>query len=101
MIIYNVTTHVSHSIKELWVEWMKQKHIPEIMGKNCFAKFQFVELLDVDATEGVTYAVQFYAKSKALYNKYIEIHAAQLREDSLKTWGDKVIAFRSLMKVVD
>lgn len=49
----------------------------------------------------MTYAVQFYAESKALYNKYIEIHAPALREDSLKTWGNKVIAFRSLMKVID
>ena len=101
MFIYNVTTHVSHSIKELWVEWMQQKHIPEIMGKDCFIKYQFVELLEVDQSEGMTYAVQFYAESKALYNKYIEIHAPALREDSLKTWGNKVIAFRSLMKVID
>lgn len=101
MIIYNVTTHVSHTIKDLWVDWMKQKHIPEIMGKNCFIKYQFVELLEVDETEGVTYAVQFYAESKALYIRYIEIYATALREDSLNTWGNQVISFRSLMKVVD
>jgi hypothetical protein len=101
MIIYNVTTHVSHSVKELWIEWMKKKHIPEIMNKGCFTKYQLVELLEVDETEGKTYAVQFYAESRLLYDNYVELHAPGLREDSLKAWGQNVISFRSVMKVID
>ena len=101
MIIYNVTTHVSHSISDVWVEWMKHKHIPEIMNTDCFLKYQFVRLLDTDETEGITYAVQFFAENKKSCDKYIELFAPKVRVDALKSWGNKTIAFRSLMEVVE
>lgn len=101
MIIYNVTTHVSHPIADIWIDWMKQKHIPEIMDTRCFIKYQFVKLLDSDETEGVTYAVQFYAENKALYQKYLQSFAQAMREDALNKWGKQIIAFRSLMELVE
>jgi len=100
MLIYNVTIQLDHSIHELWVEWMKTKHIPEVMATGCFTHHQFVRILETDETEGVTYATQYFAESKADYNRYIELHAPALREDSLRTWGNKFIGFRSIMQVV-
>ena len=101
MIIYNVTTHVAHSISDLWVAWMKEKHIPEIMEKGCFNKYQFVRLLDSDESEGVTYAVQFYATDRKSYEMYLNTYAPALREDALRSWGNKIIGFRSLMESID
>lgn len=101
MFIYNVTIKIDHSIQEAWPIWMKQKHIPEVMATNCFTKFQFVRVIDIDETDGITYAAQYYAASKADYNRYIEIHAATLREDANRSWGNKFIGFRSIMQVVD
>jgi len=101
MIIYNVTTHVAHSINEAWLEWMMQKHIPEIMATACFEKYQLVKLLDTDETEGNTYAIQFYAENRLLYDRYINSFAQTMRDDSFKSWGNKTIAFRSLMEVIE
>ena len=100
MIIYNVTTHVDHSIHETWLAWMKETHIPEVMQTKCFTKYQLVKLLEADETEGVTYAAQYYADSKADYNRFIELHATALRQSIIEKWGDKIVAFRSLMQVV-
>jgi hypothetical protein len=100
MFIYNVTTQISHQIHQAWLAWMQEKHIPEVMAKGCFTKFQFVRLLEVDESESVTYATQYYVESKADYNRYIEIHAAALRADAIKSWGNHAIGFRSLMQVV-
>lgn len=101
MFIYNVTIKVDPSIHEEWVIWMKEKHIPQVMATGCFIKHQFVRLLETDETEGPTYAAQYYAESKADYNRYIEIHAPALRQDGVNTWGNKFIGFRSLMQVVN
>lgn len=101
MIIYNVTTHVAHSISERWVSWMKVKHLPEIMAKGCFSKYQFVKLLQTDELEGVTYAVQFYAPDQEAYEHYLEMYAPALREDAFGSWGNKIISFRSLMECID
>lgn len=100
MFIYNVTTKVDPSIHEIWVEWMKQTHIPDIMKTGCFTEFQFVKLLEQDESDGPTYAVQYRAASKADYNRYLEIHANQLRNQVFAVWGNKFISFRSLMQVV-
>ena len=100
MIIYNVTTHIDHSIHEEWVKWMQEIHVPEVMKSGCFTKNQLVKILETDETEGITYAVQYYAESKAAYNRYISIYAAALREATLNKWGNKMIAFSSLMQVV-
>jgi len=101
MFIYNVTIKIEPSINEAWVQWMQTTHIPDVMATNCFTHHQFVKLLEVDETDGITYAVQYYAESKAKYNKYIEQFATQLREASFKVWGNKFIAFRSIMQVVN
>jgi Domain of unknown function (DUF4286) len=100
MYIYNITTKVHTSIHEAWKDWMKNTHIPEIMATGCFIESQFVRILELDDSEGPTFATQFSAQSKADYNRYIEIHAPKLRNNSMAKWGDKIIGFRTLMELV-
>ncbi len=101
MIIYNVTTKVDLSIAEEWLQWMRREHIPEVVATGCFTHAVILQMIEVDNTEGHTYAVQYHADSKALYNKYIRDYSEALRAKSLSSWGDKVIAFRSVLQVVD
>ena len=100
MLIYNVTAIVEPSIHEAWVAWMKNKHIPEVMNTGCFSKFQFVQVLETDQSEGFTYATQYYAASKEDYQRYIDQFASTIQQDALNTWGNKFAGFRSLMQVV-
>ena len=100
MFIYNITIQVDWSIHEAWLQWMQDIHLPEILGTGCFEKHQFVRLIEIDETEGPTYAVQFYVASKANYNRYIELYAPALRQKGIELWTDKMIAFRTLMQIV-
>ena len=100
MFLYNVTIKLDHSIHAEWVQWMKDKHIPDIMQTGCFTGYKFVRLLDIDDTEGVTYATQYFAATKEDYDKYISVFANLLRDQALKLWGNKFMGFRTLMKEV-
>lgn len=100
MFIYNITSQTDWSIHEQWVEWMKEVHIPNIMQTNCFTKWQFVKVIDIDETDGVTYALQLYAESRSDYNRYLELFDAALRKHVSDKWGNKCIGFRTLMQVV-
>ena len=100
MIIYNVTIKVDASIAESWQAWMLEEHIPEVMQTRCFSGYKVVRLLEVDESEGPTYAIQYLAESKADYNRYIQLHASGLRDASYQKWGDRFIAFRSVMQVI-
>jgi Domain of unknown function (DUF4286) len=101
MIIYNVTIKVAQVIATDWLEWLQTEHIPDVIATGCFTHATILRLLEVDDTEGPTYAVQYVAESKALYNLYIERHAALMREKGYTKWGDQFIAFRSVMQVVN
>lgn len=101
MIIYNVTIKVHGSIKEDWLLWLKEEHIPDVIQTGCFTHAVILRLIEVDDTEGPTYAVQYYAESKGLYNNYIENHAAAMRQKGFDKWGNNFIAFRTVMQVVN
>ena len=101
MIIYNVTIKVHESIKTEWLQWLKEEHIPDLIKTGCFSNAVILKLMEVDESEGPTYAVQYHAESKALYNIYIEKFAASMKQKSFSKWGDKFIAFRSVMQVVN
>lgn len=100
MIIYNVTIKVEGTIADAWLQWMLHEHIPDVMKTGCFDEYKVVRLLEVDDSEGPTYAIQYHAPSKADYNRYITVHAEGLRQKSFDKWGNRFIAFRSVMQVV-
>jgi hypothetical protein len=101
MIVYNVTVKVEESIAGAWLQWLFNEHIPEIMNTGCFSGYKVVRLLEVDDSEGPTYAVQYNADSKADYNRYVSLHAPQLRQKAFDKWGNGFIAFNSVMQVVE
>lgn len=99
-IVYNVTVMVQWSIQDAWTTWMQEIHIPEVMATHCFVGWRMYRLLEVDETEGPTYAIQYLANSRAQYDEYLQNHAVRLRKAGLDQWGNQFIAFRSLMEEV-
>ena len=101
MIIYNVTIKITSTIHADWLQWLKDEHVPDVIQTGCFTHATILRLLEVDDAEGPTYAIQYFAESKGLYNNYIENHAAIMRQKSFAKWGNQFIAFRSVMQVVN
>lgn len=101
MFIYNVTVKVDHSIAADWLTWLKKEHIPEVMGTGCFNTARVLELLENTDEEGLTYAIQYQAATKEDYDRYLEVYANLLRQKSFEKWGDRFMAFRTLMKIVN
>ncbi|MEO6734321.1 MAG: DUF4286 family protein [Ferruginibacter sp.] len=101
MIIYNVTIKVDSSIQNEWLAWLKENHVPEILETRCFTNANIMRLLETDDTEGPTYAIQYLAKSMAMYELYIEKFADIMRQKSFDKWGNQFISFRSVMQVVN
>ena len=100
MIVYNVTTKISNPIRKAWLQWIQEEHIPAIINTGCFTRATVLQLLEIDDHEGPTYVVQYFADSKSQYNRYMEKHAAQMRQEAFDKWGDQFISFRSVMQVI-
>jgi hypothetical protein len=91
---------VDWNIADEWVKWMQTNYFPEIIGTGCFEKHQFVQLLQVDETEGPTFAAQYYANTLNNYNDYLQNFASDFNNTLSRKWGDKCIVFGTLMKVI-
>jgi hypothetical protein len=100
MVIYNVTVKVDQSIADDWLAWMKQDHIPAILATKCFTGHKLVQVLELDDSEGPTYAVQYFADNLDDYKTYISEHASVMRKQATDKWGDSFIAFRSLLREI-
>jgi len=101
MIVYNITIKIHPGIEEEWIRWQKEEHIPDIMSSQNFIEYKFYKLLDQNEDDGLTYVVQYTASSIEDYKNYITNTAPLLREKAIKKWGDKFIAFRTVMQVVN
>ena len=101
MFVYNVTIKINVPIHDQWLEWMKNIHIPDMLSTDCFQDATILRLLEVDDTDGYTYAIQYKTESKSKYNQYTELYAPSMRQKTIEKWGDQFVAFRSFLEIVD
>lgn len=98
MIIYNVTIKVDQEIATEWVTWMKEEHIPELMNTGLFTDSRLCRLLEQDETEGITYIAQYFCDGMEQYNTYISEYARKMRDKGFTRFGNRFIAFRTIME---
>lgn len=100
MIIYNVTIKVELAIHEEWLSWMKETHIPEVMATGCFQAFRFFRILQEDEQDGISYCVMYETDTITAYFDYQREHAPRLQQESKSRFGDKYLAFRTILRSV-
>ncbi len=101
MLIYNVTVKPDASIADAWLHWMQEDHMPALMATGCFTGHRLCRLLDIDESDGPTYAAQYFCASRAAYDRYLTHHAPAMRAAGIRQFGERFSAFRTLMEVVE
>jgi hypothetical protein len=99
MIIYNVTIQVDNSVADEWLQWMKNEHIADVLQTGLFTDARLCKLLEQDESETKTYTAQYFCNSLEEYNKYISEFAQGMREKGFARFGNKFVAFRTVMEV--
>lgn len=98
--IYNVTVKVEKGIAAVWLQWLMEVHVPEVLATGCFTGAKILKICDIDESDGETYAIQYGTNTRSDYENYIANHADLLRKKSFDQWGNKFVAFRTLMEVI-
>ena len=101
MFIYNVTINVDESIHDKWLNWMQTNHIPAMLKTNKFTKAKLCKVLIDEEMGGITYSVQYTTKDKKTLEQYYKEDAPRLREEGLKLFKDKFVAFRTELQIID
>ena len=99
MYIYNVTINIDESVHNDWLSWI-QVHIQDVLATECFSTAKLTQVLVEEEMGGITYSIQYSAKTKEDLNKYYTLYAPKLRNESLKKFADKMISFRTELKVI-
>lgn len=100
MYIYNVTSNVDEAIHTQWLNWMKTKHIPEMLATGKFTSAKMVQVLIEEEMGGVTYAVQYATDSKETLDAYYKTEAPKLQKEAYELFGEKVVSFRTELKLI-
>lgn len=100
MIIYNVTSNIDESIHQKWLAWVKE-HIPQVLATGHFTEAKLTRVLVKEDMGGVTYSIQYRAKSREALEAYYKNNADTLRQDVLRHFGDQVLSFRTELEIVD
>lgn len=100
MFVYNVTLKIIPEIEMEWLQWQKEEHIPEILATGLFNENRFYRLLEQDEGEGITYVSQFFSPSQEYITRYLNEFASTIRKKAFEKWGNKFIAFRTTMRLV-
>ena len=99
MILYNVTVKIKNEVKDDWLKWMREIHIPDMMATNLFIDNKLLRIFDED-TDGTTYAIQYFCKDMETFQAYQGKHAKALQKDHSERYGKHYVAFRTLMEVI-
>lgn len=100
MIIYNVTINIHESVHDQWMDWMQNKHIADVLATGKFTSARMVKVLVEEEMGGVTYSIQYTTDCKETLQRYYDEDADRLREDGLRLFGDKMLAFRTELELV-
>jgi hypothetical protein len=99
MIIYNVTVNIENDVREEWLNWMKSKHIPDVMSTGYFIDYKICKVL-VDEEQGTTYSIQYSCESHENLQEYQKLHAPRLQKEVADKYANKFVAFRTLLEVI-
>ncbi len=100
MYIYNVTINIEDSAHDEWLIWIKQ-HIPKVLATGKFEKATFTKVMVEEDMGGQTYSIQYKTYSREALDAFYREDADKLRQEGLKKFADKMLAFRTELQIVD
>ncbi|MGY6563065.1 MAG: DUF4286 family protein [Luteibaculaceae bacterium] len=100
MIIYNVTVSIDYTSEQDWTNWMRTKHIPDVLATGCFLEARFCKI-NGEEQGGASYATTYLVEDKETLERYFSQFAPKLQADTKALFEGKFVAFRTTLDVVE
>jgi len=101
MYLYNTTFKVELSLTNDFIYFIHEEIKPKIYAFDDVIGVHFLELLNVDASDGNTYCLQINFTDVTAYNQYVLGYKNELFQQIYKRYQDKVLHFSSVLKSVE
>ena len=101
MILYNLTINIDNDIREEWMTWIQNEHIPKVMKTKAFSRYTMYKMLNEEENGGTTYCIQYFANTLWDIEDYEENYAPTFQFEQYEKFGDKFVVFRTVLESVD
>ena len=81
-IAYEVAVEVREDLRDAFERFMTERHIPDLMATLCFREAHF------ERSEPRQYRTRYEAHDRAALQRYMNEHAARLREHMAETFPE-------------
>lgn len=100
MLIFNTTYLVSDKIHEVWLKWVREKHIPSLIQSGFFTSPQLAKVLSAEEQDGTSYSVQYKVENiLALENWHLQ-SAKEFELEVQQLFGADVIFFATVLELI-
>lgn len=98
MLLYNVTVGVDKDIEAEWLQWMKGKHMQDVLNTGMFRHAKIYKILHDQEDGTVSYSVQYFTDDIQYVTHYLEHFAPALVEEHRQRFRDKHVVFQTLLE---
>mgnify|MGYP001235395925 CR=1 FL=1 len=100
MILYSVEISLNSEVSDKWIQWMKRKHIPDVLKTNMFSNVNVFK--NLDDTSNSTYTLQYELDNIEKYLNYKNKFSGMLQKDHTKNFKNQFSSKRTLfIKIPD
>jgi hypothetical protein len=101
MLIYTTTYLVPDQVHNTWLNWVKEHHIPFMLGTTYFSKPQVTRIITDHQEDGTSFAVQFHVQDIHTLEKWNQKFGDTFQEDFSQQFGTVVVFFSTILELIE
>ncbi len=101
MLLYNVTVGIDKDKEQEWLDYMRNKHIQDVMNTGLFVESKMYKVLHDQDDDTISYSIQYFARNIENIQRYLEVFAPVSIEEHRKKFLNRHVAFRTLLEEVE
>ena len=75
MLLYNVTVGIDKDKEQEWLDYMRNKHIQDVMNTGLFVESKMYKVLHDQDDGTISYSIQYFARNIENIQQYLEVFA--------------------------
>lgn len=100
MFIYSVTVSINKECEKEWLEWMLNKHIPDVLNTACFNNYNMFQVYSAISEDLCTYNIQYHFNTVEDLEKYQRVFANHLQKEHKEKFEGKFVATRTVLRKI-
>ena len=100
MYLYNITFNIDEKIHQNWLQWIREKHIPEVLKKSSFKNAKLIQVLIDEEMGGFTYSVQYQVESKEKLDSFLNDSSYNIFSEMTKLFPNQFVSFSTELQII-